>query len=733
MFGYIHSVLALWIVSQAIDMTHLVVQAQVKDTHDCKTTEYVNCTKLSMNCKCKTDLAVCTDVSYIPQMPDCIKAVIIQKSHIRNLTQKTFQNLQGLNLTYLHLRNNHIVNVSEDSFGKLHHLKSLVFQKEKHFKPNVMRNLLFNVTRNLVSLKIDGFNWTSVWNDFPHDLFAGLRNSSVQNVSLTTCNMSRFNGSWFDNVDTLRSLDLSENFLRNGTARYNGLNTLQSLNLAFNSYKYFPDFCENKLPSLKKLNFASNKITDLYTLHENLKCLDELEELNINGHAIRIIYQNTFSSLRSLKVLRISELSQIRYISGNAFNSSSLQSIFFYDNGFIFSKHSLDTTGTFANIPNLQNLDISRNYLDMKTTDFQHMLQPLTNLTNLTMYDLGLFFLPYNLSGLLPSLISLNVSKNEFSKLDGPRIFGEASTIKRLSLSQNRISIFNQSTLTESLLDNLDFLNLSRNPLSCSCQDIKWLYNWLQRPKNKKRVASLDITKCESPDYLKGKVLISLTLKEICPMSEEVKHLIIGLCVSVFLILLVAGILYSSRWHIRHWLFIVRSSRQPGYSRIPSDDFVYDGFLVYAEDDRRFVHDTILPRIENQEGYKLCVHFRDFDVGKFIADNIVENMNKSRKVIVILSNSFAKSRWCDFELMIAQRRLLSERGDILILILYKDIDFRHMSSSLRMLLTTMTYAKWTNDCAGQAVFWEQILYGLRRTQNQQNRDEYKAYQAVDRM
>ncbi|KAK3100252.1 hypothetical protein FSP39_016946 [Pinctada imbricata] len=668
MHGYFYTVLSLWTLLRTIDLSHLV-QART-EVKECDNTEYVNCTKLPMNCKCKADLAVCVNVSYIPQMPECIKAVIIQKSHLRNLTQKTFKNLQGLNLTYLHLRNNHIVNVSEDSFGQLHHLKSLVFQKEKHFKPNVMRNLLFNVTRNLVSLKIDGFNWTSVWNDFPHDLFAGLRNSSVQNVSLTTCNMSRFNGSWFDNVDTLRSLDLSENFLRNGTARYNGLNSLQSLDLAFNSYKYFPDFCKNKLPSLKNLNFASNKITDLYTLQENVKCLDELEELNINGHAIRIIYRNTFSSLRSLKVLRISEMSQMRYISGNAFNSSSLQSIFFYNNGFIFSKHSLDTYGAFANVPNLQNLDISRNYLDMKTKDFQRMLQPLTNL------------------------------------------------IKHLP---------------ESLLNNLDILNLSRNPLSCSCQDIKWLYDWFQRPNNQEKVASLDLTKCESPDNLKGKVLMTLTFREICPMSEEVKHLIIGLSVSVLTILLVAGIIYRSRWHIRHWLFIVRSSRRPGYTRLPSDDFVYDGFLVYAEDDRIFVHDTLVPRVENQEGYKLCVHFRDFDVGKFIADNIVENMNKSRKVIVILSNNFAKSRWCDFELMIAQRRLLSERGDILILILYKDIDFRHMSSSLRMLLTTMTYAKWTNDSAGQTVFWEQILFGLRRPENQQNSDEYNAYQSVERM
>jgi toll-like receptor 13 len=41
-------------------------------------------------------------------------------------------------------------------------------------------------------------------------------------------------------------------------------------------------------------------------------------------------------------------------------------------------------------------------------------------------------------------------------------------------------------------------------------------------------------------------------------------------------------------------------------------------------------------------------------VGKLIVDNIVENMKESRKVILVMSNAFARSEWCQFEVLLAQ-------------------------------------------------------------------------------
>jgi toll-like receptor 13 len=52
----------------------------------------------------------------------------------------------------------------------------------------------------------------------------------------------------------------------------------------------------------------------------------------------------------------------------------------------------------------------------------------------------------------------------------------------------------------------------------------------------------------------------------------------------------------------------------------------------------------------------LCIQYRDFEVGKLIVDNIVESMKESRKVILVMSNAFATSEWCHFEVLLAHER-----------------------------------------------------------------------------
>ena len=669
-------------------------------------------------CRCHTSLAICSNVPYIPKLPNQIKAAIVADSKFQTVNREIMQNLTSLNLTYLLLGNNSVQNITSDAFEDLRHLRKLEIDHERQLKPVTVRNMLHAVSKSLESFVIKELNWTSYANStfFPGDLFAGLSNSSLTHVGIIRCNMSIFSDSWFPVDNSVRSLDLTQNFIRLGRATYAKLTNLQNLTLYMNSYKNFPDFCNDslRLPNLKSLDIAANKLTDFYSLNRRLSCLESLETLNINKHSIRILYDRTFESLKSLKTLYVSEISQLYILQGNAFNSDTLQRIVFDDNSFQFTSTSFNPKEIFKNLPSLLSLDISRNYLQMESKFMVQMLRPLENLQDLQMFDMSIWYLPYNLTGLLPSLQTLNVSKNEIANFNGQQIFGNNPKVKILDFSQNRISIINQTTFPESLLNNLESLRLTFNPLSCTCHDVRWFYDWLRNPGNRKKIVNIDNLRCESPDYLKNKPLISLSVGEICPLSEEVKNLIIGLSVSVVLVLIVIITLYKSRWHIRHWLFIVRSHRRSGYTRLPDDEsFVYHAFLVYAEEDRGFVHDVLLPKLEVQHGFKLCVHFRDFEVGKFIADNIVDNMNKSKKIIVVLSNNFAKSKWCDFELMIAQKRLITESRDLLVLILYKEVDFRYMSDKLRMLLTTMTYAKWSHDHAGESLFWDQIIKGLQ--------------------
>ena len=70
----------------------------------------------------------------------------------------------------------------------------------------------------------------------------------------------------------------------------------------------------------------------------------------------------------------------------------------------------------------------------------------------------------------------------------------------------------------------------------------------------------------------------------------------------------------------------------------------FDAFVSFCAADRTWVLDTLLPTLEDTaEGYKLCLHERDFQVGTYIMDNIGENIEKSRRVILVLSPAYIKS------------------------------------------------------------------------------------------
>ena len=66
--------------------------------------------------------------------------------------------------------------------------------------------------------------------------------------------------------------------------------------------------------------------------------------------------------------------------------------------------------------------------------------------------------------------------------------------------------------------------------------------------------------------------------------------------------------------------------------------------------------EKLLPNLENPETkLQFCIAQRNFLVGATILDNIMRAINRSRKVIFIVSQYFLGSKWCQEELMIAHQ------------------------------------------------------------------------------
>jgi hypothetical protein len=58
-------------------------------------------------------------------------------------------------------------------------------------------------------------------------------------------------------------------------------------------------------------------------------------------------------------------------------------------------------------------------------------------------------------------------------------------------------------------------------------------------------------------------------------------------------------------------------------------------------------------------------------------------MDKSWKIVVIMSNDFTKSEWCQWEVDLIQERRRRYGKDTLVLIMYRQIDTSHMTNSVR--------------------------------------------------
>lgn len=78
--------------------------------------------------------------------------------------------------------------------------------------------------------------------------------------------------------------------------------------------------------------------------------------------------------------------------------------------------------------------------------------------------------------------------------------------------------------------------------------------------------------------------------------------------------------------------------------------YKFDAFLFYDVEDRLFIIKEVL---EENANVHLYIHELDFISGCDIADNIINAIHQSRKVIFVVTSSFVKSKWCIFELHMA--------------------------------------------------------------------------------
>jgi hypothetical protein len=147
------------------------------------------------------------------------------------------------------------------------------------------------------------------------------------------------------------------------------------------------------------------------------------------------------------------------------------------------------------------------------------------------------------------------------------------------------------------------------------------------------------------------------------------------------------------------------------------DLFLYDVFVSYSDYNRPWVLDEFIPNIEKRETINVCLHERDFTVGYGILENIILCMDRSRCLLLLVSEKFLESQWCQFEMNLAQHRLLETRKEKLILVLLEDIPPKNQPKTLRYLMRTKTYIKWPQNGSNEEkqLFWKRLKKSIIST------------------
>ena len=139
--------------------------------------------------------------------------------------------------------------------------------------------------------------------------------------------------------------------------------------------------------------------------------------------------------------------------------------------------------------------------------------------------------------------------------------------------------------------------------------------------------------------------------------------------------------------------------------------FQYDVFLAYAEEDKHWVQQELLPVLEEEWGLRVCVHQRDFVPGKHIIDNISDCVEDSDRAIMVFSPHFARSPWCQYELRLCQTCVM-ERDDVMVLLMLEETESRDMTGPMLAMLRTTTYIEWADEPPARASFWGRLKLAL---------------------
>ncbi|XP_062378213.1 toll-like receptor 13 [Sardina pilchardus] len=635
-------------------------------------------------------------------------------------------------LTTLTLRDNKINILKGTGLEKCFQIKTI----DLYYNSLADLEDVFASLKNLTSLQL-GYNKFTNLPSMLHNL------SSLESLNVVFNRIERLDCSTFKTLHKLKTLSLYGNSINVvKDCVFQDLINLKELYLGSNCIKYLRGAFKYGPAKLEHLELSSNSLASLNT--DDFRGLKSLKNLVLNDNKINLIDNKAFDKLSSLKVLNL-EFNKItdESLRPSVFSGLSKLSELYLQNNHILQAKKLHNP-PFNNLKSLQVLSIlSQRHHKTQSSLPYNFLQNLTNLRGFWAQNVGLKYLPHDVFKDNTRLTELGLSGNDLTILS-PDIFLPLQKLYRLYLSEthlktldfiiqanlhhlyylqvsnNQISSINDTIITS--LPGLRLLDMKGNTFTCDCSNA-WFIKWVEEG-NFTQVLAANTFECNSPPDLKQTKFLSVDVHS-CSVNIEFYCYISSTC--LVLLTMIISLMYNFlRWQIvygYHLFLAFLYDNKKNRSHKPLG-FQYDAFVSYNKHDELWVTSELLPKLEGEQGWKLCLHHRDFQPGKPIVDNIVDGIYSSRKTICILSQHYLESEWCSREVQVASFRLFDEKKDVLILVFLEDIPVYRLSPYYRMrgLVKKHTYLSWPKAGQDTRIFWEKlrVALGTRRGSEEEN-------------
>ena len=266
-----------------------------------------------------------------------------------------------------------------------------------------------------------------------------------------------------------------------------------------------------------------------------------------------------------------------------------------------------------------------------------------------------------------------------------------------MNLRNNKIHMLTQDEIED--IENLNkkinskklHLFLNGNPILCNCDSlhfIEWIFSTTVLFDREGNYPCI---------YTDGSYK---TTRQVFEQIEDIKikcvsqlWLILGATFSLVLILVVilSSVAYRYRISLQYCCLVTRGLYRH-YRKLDGDskEYQYDAFVAYSAHDYKWVYGPLQAYLEKHQGFNLGLHERDFKAGKYIADNIIDTINRSKKIIFVISSSFLESDWGEYELDMARMHMFQQNREMLIVIILEEMSISRMPARLKQIWESIT-------------------------------------------